>query len=182
MFFFFDKLRYDSTYQKIIGVKNAGFTLIELLVVILIIGILAAVALPQYKRAVEKSRAMQVMLTGRHVVKMQELYYLANGKYASGWEELGEEKPELKDFRVGAQWQESYSPFSISFDRLNYSPTLRFVFFQQNLVSYYSQYAGRSFCVAHSSDKNGKSFCKSLSNSEGEAYQFLSGWISFELN
>ena len=75
----------SKNYQKTLSAgKNAGFTLIELLVVVLIIGILAAVALPQYEKAVEKSRATQVMVYLDAWVKAQELYKLANGSYKTG--------------------------------------------------------------------------------------------------
>ncbi len=65
-----------------------GFILIELLVVVLIIGILAAVALSQYQKAVLKSRYAGLMPTAKAIADGNDLYYLANAKYAEGIENL----------------------------------------------------------------------------------------------
>ena len=68
--------------------KGNGFTLIELLVVVLIIGILATVALPQYQKVVEKSRTVQLFTLLKTLADAQETYYLVNGHYATDIEEL----------------------------------------------------------------------------------------------
>lgn len=61
--------------------SHNGFTLIELLVVVLIIGVLAAIALPQYQIAVAKSRFSTVMPMVRALKTAQESYFLSHGQY-----------------------------------------------------------------------------------------------------
>ncbi len=91
-----------------------GFTLIELLVVVLIISILAAVALPQYQRAVWKARNVQLKVLVKAVGKAQEAFYLANGTYADSLNQLDIELPPLLSKSNQAGTNATFCPFTTS--------------------------------------------------------------------
>ena len=93
--------------------NNNAFTLMELLVVVLIIGILAAVAVPQYQKAVLKSRYASLKHLAKSIATAQEIYYLANGQYAEKFEELDIDMPagkteESTDRRYVYDWGVCY--------------------------------------------------------------------------
>lgn len=68
--------------------KKQGFTLIELMVVIVIMGILAAVAVPKLFGMIAKSKASEVGPAAGTYVKLQQAYFSESLK-AGGWQLIG---------------------------------------------------------------------------------------------
>ena len=80
---------------------RSGFTLIELLVVVLIIGILAAVALPQYQKAVDRAKATEVWTLGKAFSDAQKIHFMANESFATSLENLDIAIPaETKNWQI----------------------------------------------------------------------------------
>ena len=73
--------------------RLGGFTLIELLIVVLIIGILSAVALPQYQKAVDKSRYATLMPVATDVKDAQEAFFMASAEYTDDLQNLDIQLP-----------------------------------------------------------------------------------------
>ena len=74
-----------------------GFTLIELMVVILIIGILAAIAIPQYLKAVERSRVAKSMQILGDAANAQKIFYMQKNYFAADYPSLNSEGLNILD-------------------------------------------------------------------------------------
>ncbi len=107
-----------------------GFTLIELLVVVLIIGILAAIALPQYEKAVGKASAAQLIIALKAYDRARAEYELATGgDDGVHWIELAGTKAVVENIyppdssyydNIGNKFEVMYS-FSIGGYRYQYT-------------------------------------------------------------
>ncbi|SHL10703.1 type IV pilin protein [Fibrobacter sp. UWEL] len=78
--------------------KKQGFTLIELMVVIVIMGILAAVAVPKLFGMIAKSKASEIGTAAGTYVKLQDAYVAEAGTYIGNWNMIGYTMPKSNNF------------------------------------------------------------------------------------
>ena len=101
--------------------NNRAFTLIEILVVVLIVGVLAAVALPKYQTAVDKASFSELKLVARSLANAQEVFHLGTGSYTTNLSDLDIEVPVegLPDVNSYSSAQKQYSYVKTSKAGLN---------------------------------------------------------------
>ena len=109
-----------------------GFTLIELLVVVLIIGILAAVALPQYQKAVVKARVMDAVVAMKALSDAEEIYYMANNTYTEDLTLLDVQMPGDTDYYEYSCFAGGYKS-CLAIPKVEGYPVLEFCFLNNAL-------------------------------------------------
>ena len=153
--------------------KTNGFTLIELLVVVLIIGILSAVALPQYNRAVLKARYSELQTIISAYKTAAETYYMANGAYPDYWTDMDIDPPSgctAEDTRVGGYLYCKSLHFDL-YDNSNknlvglYKPNNKIKIAYVQWLNISAKPSKRE-CWAVTGDADARALCKSLNGTE----------------
>jgi len=144
--------------------NTKGFTLIELLVVVLIIGILAAVALPQYQKSVDKSRFAGLLSVAKSIKNAQEVYYLANGAYTYQWDQLDLDidQQTKQKIRLNLGGPAVSAGVEVSDSRIGVGVLVNF--HQSGLGETYDDYV---YCYAPKTNARANNICKAFSNNNG---------------
>ena len=121
------------------GSGHGGFTLIELLVVVLIIGILAAVALPQYNKAVAKTRIGTYVAHVKQIVRAEQVYQMDNGEYTPRLADLDIDVTKICKTNSGAcDSNELYKcPYNFGFNLSAYKDGEKCLFYHPSITLYY---------------------------------------------
>ena len=172
------ELLYPAPISRIKTLRDdearGGFTLIELLVVVLIIGILAAVALPQYTQAVNKSRFANLRSTAMSLVKASEAYFLANNTWATDFDSLALDLPAGMTVSTvnGGTCGVNNDMYCCIIPNAGFSPAIicgrNDYTFAFHILSSRTSPEWTSYCIAEKTNTKAVKLCKSLGTANNE--------------
>lgn len=171
-----------------------GFTLIELLVVVLIIGVLTAIALPQYTKAVTKTRIAAGLPVGRGLMTALDEYYLAERGFTAVYDNLvlsvppgftdknGVPYTQLKStdaiyYGVGTANQKMYklqSGGKVQYQMpLPSGKSVNIYFYSHYATADDGAYKGRIYCTGESNAKEATKYCELIGGVKDGSKYFL---------
>ena len=160
--------------------KKNGFTLLELLVVVVIIGLLASIALPQYKKAVAKANLYKGISLIESLYQAQQSYILAHGHFATDIDDLDITVPvdsscQKTQTKSISRYTCDFGKIGIldSFSNIQYlSPTgtIGYLHYFEDFTSGgLERKAGEVWCFAKTDDNVAQEVCKGMGGKFGNS-------------